>query len=97
MSIGYSLCALMLGLTLAACARATHQANVPVPDSQLDIPAADTEPLASSCQALCAVPGGIDECPIGTPCPRLNQEEADAVFEAATDVTYEGKACDPKR
>jgi hypothetical protein len=54
---------------------------------------------AASCDVLCAVPGGVDECPVGTPCPALTAEEADAVLQALTGGVYNNsrspEGCEP--
>ena len=78
----------LLALTLAACARST---NVPNPrDSDEAAPTEASELSATSCQVLCAVPGGVDECPVGTPCPRLTHDEATAAFDSAEPTIYHG-------
>lgn len=54
------------------------------------LPPIVVEDFGTSCAVLCAVPGGIEECPPGTPCPRTTPARADAVFESPEEHVYSG-------
>ena len=60
-----------------------------VPESALEGPAP-----AVSCDVLCAVQGGPEECPVGTPCPRFTLDEANAAIEAFNSNVYSGAGPD---
>jgi hypothetical protein len=49
---------------------------------------------AVSCDVLCAVQGGPEECPVGTPCPRSALDEASAKIEAFNANVYSGSGPD---
>lgn len=59
------------------------------------------EDFGTSCEVLCAVPGGIGECPPGTPCPLLTAGEANALFDSNGINVYSGdgavEACSAER
>lgn len=37
-----------------------------------------SKPDEEACALLCRVPGGVDECPVGTPCPAASSNEIDS-------------------
>lgn len=73
--------AALVALLVASCALVDTSGGSPRFDEPESKPAI-VEDFAISCELLCAVPGGIEECPTGTRCPRLHPDEADKKLES---------------
>lgn len=54
------------------------------------------EPSEELCAVLCRVPGGVEECPVGTPCPdrAAEQEETETLVQKSLCSRADtGKSC----